>query len=815
MALNALNKLIKSGGGLLVGERSDQKASQNAGLNASPTTPLGLASLGVGPDTAKMAGTQQQKIPNIAPKVQQKSILPSEQDTKRRKQAQQLQALDRTSGSLDSRVDSIVAKRVENAANTVSEGTVITNLVTQSGLTGESATNFTDFLNQKTLDSTRYRQLAKDLGIIKGDDNITSDQQIMNSLNATYFDPKQGKLVLALGEEVKVGDLLGTEGQAAGFNWAQDLGFQDEGSLLEFLGLENSAAGKATLAGKTINELNNAIDNKVGEVFSQTKAAEAIVNDPTTSELEKERARTLLVELGARGIQAGEQEASKGAQALRGAETVAFRGKEYKLQDLLKSQEFTDSISDYFKKTPEEKEKLKKDAKGTDKEFYRWLDANETQLGTIAKSTAETLGKVQAKFKAGTDTLNRIKNTIKDDKRLAKLVGVTSLKFGEEYTGATTEFGKMVESLSNPATIEKFPQAAAQVEALGRFLNNAPDEYIDLLKDKNIDWYKNNGLWSESDNPADLEQKLNKWKQKRDDIKFLDSSSGDLSQFGVSEKEMNDLLNGLATIGIDSPEASLFDANKDGKMDSVEDIKKRLKTTYGEQIGSDKFETRTLKEVVDSLKEGVSKVYPTAVKDGFITVEELGGMPGVSMSNFSNYLKLAPNTTNDSLKPITRELLQKDGAPVGKIEEMLNKRPSQFNNAQEVEQYTTDMVNLLDVVRHPKYRNHPWAQSFINEIERKVQVFIDDKDERKRTLAKAAEIVQQAPTSGTQQSGVPGAKQFADISNLRADTVASTTSNNLRDLITNVSEPVKEVLDTGAGKIKAAGKNLKKGKIKI
>jgi hypothetical protein len=732
MALNALNKLIKSGGGLLVGERQANNAAQNQGLTSTPTSPLGLSSLGVTPDAAKMAGTGQQKvaatkqaITPIQPTTT--GLGPTKEDTARRKQAQQVQKLEQSGNSLDKRVDTLIASRLSQQTQQNTLPTMINSMVDASGLKDADKPLFQKFLSSKgVLSDDEYEKLAKSLGIIKEGETLQDAQGLKQKMIADYFNPKSGKLTTKVNSGVTVKDVKAAAGPT---DWAQELGFDNEAALSSFLGITPEQ-----LEGKTIKDLNDAIDSQVANVFSQTKAQEAILNDPAASQLEKEQARAALGELSYRGVTAGEQEASKGAQALRGAETISFEGKEYSIEELADNKVFQTAASNYYGKTEADRKALKEKASPTDKAFYQMLDANESVLKNIQTDVEAGLTAAEAGTKEAKALYDSMSSIVKNPEKLKQVFGITGpAKLGSKKQEITTPFGKMIQSLQS--LVDKQdptygPRAAAQIAALGRFIDSAPAEYVELLKDKDIDWFKANNLWTESNNQAELEGKLNRWKAKRDDIKFL-SGDGDINTL-LPQNEMEDLVSSLASLGEDTELQQILDANKDGKLDASAEIKNRIKARYPDSNNPD---TPTLSELLGQIRQTAEQKYPPYLRDKNIDIEEAQNILPPSFEELDKILKVASKTDVGIKEYIGRRMFA--AIPqVQEINKMLENGPSMLNSFQDpadAEHYVTYLHdNLLNPVRN--IAKTPLAlQSLVN-LERQVQSLIDQKDKRIRQI---------------------------------------------------------------------------------
>jgi hypothetical protein len=389
--------------------------------------------------------------------------------------------------------------------------------------------------------------------------------------------------------------------------------------------------------------------------------------------LERQQAAATLGQLSGRGVIAGEQEASKGAEGLRGAETVAFNGKEYKPEELTQSPEFRDAATKYYDMTPQQRQELKAKAPRTEQEFYGWLDKNEELLKTLETQTSQTLDIAQTATNEAAGAYGVLSGAIKDPKKLEQLTGLKGpTKFGDKKQATTTKFGQLIESLAT----SQDPVDKARVEAISEFLNDAPPEYIDLLKDQGKDFFEKNSLWSNSTNKEEMKNKLTRWMWKRNDIGFLNGDK-DVSQFGIPMQEYQDLVSSLASLGEDSDLQKMFDADKDGKLDSNTDINKRIKDKYGSEIGSNNANTKTLGEILGDLRsEATSKreAFPQEIRDGVLDAGEFNNLtrsplsfdslskilrPGVKVSGDKELLiNSAFNTTLSEKAPVALAVLQ-------------------------------------------------------------------------------------------------------------------------------------------------------------
>lgn len=167
-----------------------------------------------------------------------------------------------------------------------------------------------------------------------------------------------------------------------------------------------------------------------------------------------------------------------------------------------------------------------------------------------------------------------------------------------------------------------------------------------------------------------------RWKGKRDDIAFLNGDN-DVSQLGLPMNEFQDLVSSLASLGEDSDLQKMFDADKDGKLDSGKEITKRIKDKYAGEIGSDNPNTPTLGEKLNELKGKAATArdsFPQEVRDGVLDANEL-----------------------DALKrgPITFETLDKITKPGIRVDGDVNQlvKAATYNHLKGTVPYVFDVLN--------------------------------------------------------------------------------------------------------------------------
>jgi len=638
----ALNTMIQSGGGLLKSAKSafDQenedelkKASKQQGI-LTPTSPLGASSLGVSPDSQKMAGTGQQKMgisQQIANLASDNSLAPkeaTEQEKQKRGQAEKLQKMGQAGTGLKDRVNSIILGDIQKKTTEISGDAGVTNsinrVVTGSGVDAPNQARIQKLLSGQELDSdVEYEELGKALGIT----NVTG-KALSDTLNSKYLVTTSGKLPFELQKNLTVSDVAAVNSDNdANTDWVQELklGFNNESDLIEFLGIK-----PADMAGLTVAQLNEQVDNKVAKNFSEIAAAQARMNDPAASMQEKTAARELLTGLGQAGVLGSEQLAQGSTRDTKKANTVTFMGQEWKPEDLAIDPIFQSKSNEYYKGTPEQRRAIRDAAKSaSDKAFYDFLDANEKTLKSIQTTSGATLSKVdkdleEAKKGWEIPTFDAGINE--------KLMGQAApKKIGQKIDdGKITKAGRLVKSLSNLA-LAGDQKAAKQVEILNNFYKTQMPANIEMdVMGKSLLDLQNAGIWDE--NPDTLRDNLKNWSLSIQDQKFLENKDmnwQEMSQvFGLSHDEAQELAKNLKSLSSINPELSgILDANKDGVVDApLNEVKKRLTDKYGASTKAwkpgQKLFGDDLREMVAKAKEAINKI-PDFLRDGEASGQDL------------------------------------------------------------------------------------------------------------------------------------------------------------------------------------------------
>ena len=654
----ALNTMIQSGGGLLKSAKSafDQenedelkKASKAQGI-LTPTSPLGASSLGVSPDSQKMAGSGQQKLgisQQVAKLASDNSLAPKEatqeQKTKR-EQANKLQTMGQAGTGLKDRVNSIILGNIQKQTTDISGDAGVTNsikrVVEGSGVDAPNQARIQSLLSGNPLASDiEYEELGKALGL--NTDALTG-KQLSDTLNSKYLVTTSGKLPFALQENLRVSDVAAVNSDNdANTDWVKELklGFQSEKDLEDFLGIK-----PAEMAGLTIAQLNEKVDNKVAANFSEIAAAQARLNDPAASMQEKTAARELLTGLGQAGVLGSEQLAQGSTRDTKKANTVTFMGQEWAPSELAKDPIFQNEAAKYYKLTdPAARQAIKDAAKSpSDKAFYDFLDANEKTLKSIQTKSGETLKKVDEDLVKAAGEWQVVPAGLLDDALMERITGQKKpKKIGQSYDkGKETNAAKILRVV-NPE----------QQTAYASFLKQLPASVADDIIKTALDSLRRMQVWDED--PRKLADNLGRWGGYLADQKFLEDPEGNIGTImglaGLNEQEAKGFIGALSALkntGIGKDTTALFDADGDGTIDPTKDIQSRLRTKYQKpkdgwrpgsvSLGDD------LRGLIAAAKEGINKL-PEPFRDGDVSMEDMDSILNQGIPSWQDYDKLVPS----------------------------------------------------------------------------------------------------------------------------------------------------------------------------
>lgn len=397
-------RLAKIGG--ILQETSTEELARQEGLPSAPTSPLGAAGIGASQDMAKMSGTGAQIRATIRETLKERTDVmdvmgEAERGASRgRFQVQQIQQQLQTLGglgSLDNRVAEMVRARITASEKPVAG---LTNTVNDKALedaiklanpllTGEELAAAVDEAKQgfESLRANTSKSgvvaLLKSIGIQAtiNDDATTLAQKLAETGiydQATAEDIKDAMDKIAEStKELKVKDLE-----------KEDLDF-DKASAAAVLGLDIE-----DLDNMTLGEVKSQLAAYRSNTFTNVDELREVLDNPFSSQSQKDFARKRLAELGAVGVTSFEQKANNLQAQMEEGDTVKVGDKQVKVEEIMTDPTLRATIATALD-SPEELAKLRK----VDPELADWVVKNQEALKDIKDELTAGLGNLAANLK--------------------------------------------------------------------------------------------------------------------------------------------------------------------------------------------------------------------------------------------------------------------------------------------------------------------------------------------------------------------------------------------------------------------------------
>lgn len=367
-------KLIRQADGSLV-ETPDQGLEQSASELAPspatpPVTPRGVAGTGAGPDAAKMAGTPAQKQNALAQTVatsadqtlQDRQVgTPASQQapgaTETATRAKELAGGLSTLGSYGARVQGLIKARLDQVESQSATADVNTDAVkTALGLADPDKLA----LAQQAL--AAYATSGSEADLAKIRDIFGADTLAAGGLERLYQGTPEA--LAAVGQRAQGAVTIGQLDLAGGG--------MDPAQLSQDLGVD-----QATLLAMTPEQFQQAVQDRLNSGLASVDALKAEYR--TASPERQKQILDQLRQADTTGIAAAEASAEHLAESLQKAETVAFAGHDYDIQDLLKSDKVSQLIKDAAA-NPAALAQLQQ----TEPSLAAWITRNQTSLTGLA-----------------------------------------------------------------------------------------------------------------------------------------------------------------------------------------------------------------------------------------------------------------------------------------------------------------------------------------------------------------------------------------------------------------------------------------------
>ena len=397
-------RLAKIGG--ILQETSSEELARQEGLPSAPTSPLGAAGIGASQDMAKMSGTGAQIRATIRETLKERTDVmdvmgEAERGASRgRFQVQQIQQQLQTLGglgSLDNRVAELVRARITASEQPVAGLTNEVNdkaledtiklanpLLTEDALATavDKAKEGFESLRENTSKSGVVA-LLKSIGIEAtiDDDATTLAQKLAETGiydQATAEDIKDAMDKIALDtKELKVKDLE-----------KDDLDF-DKASAAAVLGLDVE-----DLDNMTLGEVKSQLAAYRSSTFTNVDELREVLDNPFSSQSQKDFARKRLAELGAVGVTSFEQKANNLQAQMEEGDTVKVGDKQVKVEEIMTDPTLRATIATALD-SPEELAKLAK----SDSALADWVKKNAGALKDIKDELTAGLGDLAVNIK--------------------------------------------------------------------------------------------------------------------------------------------------------------------------------------------------------------------------------------------------------------------------------------------------------------------------------------------------------------------------------------------------------------------------------
>lgn len=602
-----------------------QELAQQQGMPAPPTTPLGAGLIGANPDQAKMMGTPAQKNAAISlASNPQQNLQTTLRQGQARTQAtgaeagkiEKSQAL-KDLGAMGDRVnDFINAQRTKLQTATPAEGGAGVQVKAADQFQGytvadiENTKSLLDQWRQNPTDKNLILQVNKALGF---DIDHQLDPSEVDALYQSATDAIAQGGAGVVSDKLTVADLV------------QNPAFQyDEEQLSSLLGVPVTE-----VSAMSVGDIQNKIAQIEQEEFANTAELEQKAQSGELGQAERGMARSLGREASATGIRASEADVSRLEDQIANADEVSFGGKAYKVDDLLRDDTISGIISDYMNS-------------GEGSQTRADIDSKEPALSEFIKKNSAVLAQASQQLQQGAKGFQDIQAANK------ALANVGNIKLPDELMKAILpEWGELTSTqysvdnspvlsmLSGYTDHPELGDAAAAAQKLAQHTKEDPNFATQLaglstpelaalnpgkeggLFDQFVNTKKDNE-WLLNATPADIDAVINKkmgW------------------PMGGMKKLQDTFTSGAVSnyLGFGDYPTSSLDSNKDGKLDSPEEmlanIKKgiqipSLKDAAAGDLKGIKQESLSAPQLNEVQKSLVSKV-GDKIKDGWLTPDEL------------------------------------------------------------------------------------------------------------------------------------------------------------------------------------------------
>jgi len=354
-----------------------QTLAKDQGLPAPPTTPVQAAAIGANPDQVKMVGSGQQKQAAINIGLKPDTTLarakrveaPREELTAAEAtEAQRQQTLAKLT-KVDSSLQTLIEQQMAAMAAPVQQ----TPTWNQGQFDTVAANVNQDELKTKL---TRYHQLLQ--SAVAGDPAVSQElaeiqADLQNTYNITnpqdYFDLSKDTVAAAGAQQMVNPDQV----TLGSLNIA-DMGYTPE---------ELSSTLGADWANLTVPQLQQRVEEIRQAEFTRIDGLKASLATMPAGSAQREAIVRELRDLAQVGIYGVEEKAKEISKQIDEARTVKIGDSEYKIDEILRDDDFSQLISRYL--NPDESDEFKKELEAQIPAFTKWIQENADGLDAMRK----------------------------------------------------------------------------------------------------------------------------------------------------------------------------------------------------------------------------------------------------------------------------------------------------------------------------------------------------------------------------------------------------------------------------------------------
>lgn len=628
-----------------------QSLSAKAGLAAPPLSPQGAAVLGATPKQQDMQGSKAQKTAALTLASQPAANLQTavREGQARTQQTAQEQAGTQKSqamkdlGAMGDRVNDFVnAQRAKLQA-----ATPVTQEV-QKEFQGHDLSTLHPLLEQLQKDPTNQKlmlQVNQELGY------DISKQLDPAEINQLYQDSTSA---IAQGGAGVVDDNL------TGAQLLQDpkFGYNSQ-QLSQLLGVP-----EAQLAGMTVPQIRDTVSKIMTDEFSHSQELAQKVTSGELGGAERAEARGLGREASSTGVRASEADVAHLNKQIENADQVMFGGKQMSVEDILKDDNISKTITDYMNSAPGSAERAQLEK--TEPALIEFINKNQAVLADAAAQLsggAKTFQETQAANKA-LGTLGGVQLPDELAKELIPGYGTLQAERVDPSKIAPLAYASKLDPASQAQFATALATAHAKDPTIAKEVAGLTADELGKLKIESTD---PNSQFNQYLNVKQANEKIqNLSPDKPNDI--IQAASG-----FTNPKQAQDYLTqakASSTLGFGgSYSADILDANGDGKIDDPAQIlanmknKAKLPTLKDAAAGNlstvtqDKIQrpelSTSFQQIVDKLKG--------AAADGHVTGDELK-QSGLSQDEMIRLSDTNQGKQNPGLDTTTLDNLVKEQA---------------------------------------------------------------------------------------------------------------------------------------------------------